>query len=247
MLSIKVSLLREQSGKALTFRQKAQLWKEDDFLSLVQDFQEGEEVTCIMFPKDNLQKTVIECGISNPNGIYRVYESRAALQEGNCFFHIPAYVNPEGISLTEPELRLVGVLGTAQEIAELAKQVPFVTFVPYEDQNVEALVIYTDDCYLSRRAQLKGIPVLVPDYGPVTETVKNTQTGFHCHTQADFLYGIELAISRKFNREYIRERTLKKMNKEKYTKQYERVFRIVLDIIIPGRGGWYREASYIRS
>ena len=100
-------------------------------------------------------------------------------------------------------------------------------------------------CCVAVEAQLCGTPVICADHGGFTETVEHLKTGLRCHTLADYCYGVQLAIDGKFNRKYIREYAINKYDMLKIAYDYEYVFKSILDIYIPGKGGWYSNKSYL--
>ena len=93
-------------------------------------------------------------------------------------------------------------------------------------------------------AQLCGTPVISTDFGAFTETVEQFKTGLRCHTLADYCYGIQMAIDGKFDRQYIRERAVKKYDMYNVAKQYDYAFKTILDMH-NGNGGWYSKVSYL--
>lgn len=99
-------------------------------------------------------------------------------------------------------------------------------------------------CGVAVEAQLCGTPVITADHGGFTETVEQFKTGLRCHTLADYCYGIQMAIDGKFDRKYIHEYATNKYDMYKVAYQYEYVLKSILDIHIPGRGGWFSKKSY---
>lgn len=93
-------------------------------------------------------------------------------------------------------------------------------------------------------AQLCGTPVITCDYGAMTETVENFKTGLRCHTLADFCYGIQMALNGKFDRKYIRERSVKLYDIYTVAKQYEYILKTILDIHNKNNG-WYSPYTYM--
>jgi len=94
-------------------------------------------------------------------------------------------------------------------------------------------------------AQLCGTPVITSEWGGMTETVEQFKTGLHCHTLADYCYGIQMALDGKFDRNYIRERAVKMFDMNKLAYKYEYAFKSILDIFIPIKNGWYSPDTYI--
>jgi glycosyltransferase involved in cell wall biosynthesis/GR25 family glycosyltransferase involved in LPS biosynthesis len=87
-------------------------------------------------------------------------------------------------------------------------------------------------------AQLCGTPVICSDWGGMSETVEQFKTGLRCHTMSDFLCGIQMALEKKFDRDYIQRRTQDLYDMNKLAHHYEYVINTVLDLHSPG-GGWY--------
>ena len=87
-------------------------------------------------------------------------------------------------------------------------------------------------------SQLCGTPVIAIDNGAFVETVEQFKTGLRCHTLADFCKGVQMALDGAFDRAYIRERAVRLYGMENVAKQYEYVFKSVLDIR-NGKNGWY--------
>ena len=99
-------------------------------------------------------------------------------------------------------------------------------------------------CGVAVEAQLCGTPVITKDYGAQTETVENFKTGVRCHTLADYAYGIQMALDGKFDRSYIRERAVKLYDMYNVAKQYEYVFKTIMDVH-NGKNGWYSPDTHI--
>jgi glycosyltransferase involved in cell wall biosynthesis len=99
-------------------------------------------------------------------------------------------------------------------------------------------------CGVAVEAQLCGTPVLTTDYGAQTETVEPFKTGLHCHTLADYCYGVQMALDGKFDREYIYKRAVEKYDMYKIAKKYDYCFKSILDIS-NGKNGWYAEKSHL--
>lgn len=96
-------------------------------------------------------------------------------------------------------------------------------------------------------AQLCGTPVISTDWGGMVETVEQGITGLRGHTLADFCYGVQMAIDGKFNRQYIRDRAVRLYDMYNVARQYDYVFRTILDVHIPGKNGWYSPDTHIPS
>jgi len=96
-------------------------------------------------------------------------------------------------------------------------------------------------------AQLCGTPVIASDWGGMAETIEQFKTGVLCHTLADYCYGIQMAIDGKFDRNYIHNRVVEKYDMYKIARQYEYVFKSVLDIFTPEKNGWYSPDTHITS
>ena len=94
-------------------------------------------------------------------------------------------------------------------------------------------------------AQLCGTPVICSDSGGMVETVEQFKTGIRCHTLADYCYAIQYALDGKFNRSYIRDRAVNLYDMYKLAYKYEYIFKSVLDIWIPNKGGWYSPEQHI--
>ena len=101
-------------------------------------------------------------------------------------------------------------------------------------------------CGVAVEAQLCGTPVLTTDYGAQTETVEPFKTGLHCHTLADYCYGVQMALDGKFDRQYIRDRAVEKYDMYNIAKKYDYCFKNILDIS-NGKKGWYAEKSHLDS
>lgn len=95
-------------------------------------------------------------------------------------------------------------------------------------------------------AQLCGTPVICSDWGAMTETIEQFKTGLHCHTLADYCYGIQMALDGKFDRKYIREKATRLYDMYKVAYKYEYVYRSILDIYNPDKNGWYSPDSHIQ-
>lgn len=103
-------------------------------------------------------------------------------------------------------------------------------------------------CGVAVEAQLCGTPVITKDYGAQTETVEQGKTGLRCHTLADYVHGIQMALDGEFDRAYIRDRAVKLYGMYNVAKQYDYVFNCILDVH-NGReksdNGWYRTETHI--
>lgn len=94
-------------------------------------------------------------------------------------------------------------------------------------------------------AQLCGTPVICSDWGGMVETVEQGKSGLLCHTLADYCYGVQMALDGKFDRTYIRERAVNLYNMYNLAYNYEYVFKSILDIHIPKKGGWYSPDTHM--
>lgn len=99
-------------------------------------------------------------------------------------------------------------------------------------------------CGVAVEAQLCGTPVITHDFGATVETVEPFKTGLHCHTLADFCYGVQMALDGKFDRQYISDRARKRYDMYQVAKRYEYVFKTLLDLT-NGNNGWYSKTTYI--
>jgi len=99
-------------------------------------------------------------------------------------------------------------------------------------------------CGVATEAQLCGTPVITKDYGAQTETVENFKTGVRCHTLADYCYGIQMALDGKFDRSYIRDRAVQLYDMFNVAKQYEYVFKTIMDVH-NGKNGWYSPDTHL--
>jgi glycosyltransferase involved in cell wall biosynthesis len=99
-------------------------------------------------------------------------------------------------------------------------------------------------CGVNVEAQLCGTPVISSDYGAFVETVEQMKTGVRCHTLADFLYGINLALQGHFDRTYIRARAQKLYDMYEVAHTYDYIFKTILDIY-NGQSGWYAKTSHL--
>jgi len=101
-------------------------------------------------------------------------------------------------------------------------------------------------CGVNVEAQLCGCPVLTHDFGAFVETVEPMVTGVHCHTLADFGYGIMLAMNNHFDRTYIRLRAERLYNMFNVAHKYDYIFKTILDVH-NGQNGWYSPNSHLPS
>jgi len=99
-------------------------------------------------------------------------------------------------------------------------------------------------CGVNVEAQLCGTPVIANNFGAFIETVENLKTGLLCHTLAEFCTGVQMALDDKFDRKYIRERAVEKYNMYNLAKNYEYVFKCILDIS-NGKNGWYSPDNHM--
>jgi len=93
-------------------------------------------------------------------------------------------------------------------------------------------------------AQLCGTPVICSDWGGMSETVEQWKSGLRCHTLADYCFGIQMAIDKKFDRLYIRKRAVEKYDMYKVGRDYEHVFRSIVDVY-NGKNGWYSSTCHL--
>ena len=98
-------------------------------------------------------------------------------------------------------------------------------------------------CGVNVEAQLCGTPVIANDFGAFPETIEDKKTGLLCHTLADFCLGVQMALDGKFDRKYIRERAVKKYDMFELAKDYEYVFKCVVDLSTKNNG-WYSPYCY---
>ena len=100
-------------------------------------------------------------------------------------------------------------------------------------------------CGVNVEAQLCGTPVITNDFGAFVETIEPFKTGMFCHTLADFCEAVQMAIDNKFDRQYIHERAVKKYDMYNVAKQYDYVFKNIIDVY-NGNGGWYAKKSHLQ-
>jgi glycosyltransferase involved in cell wall biosynthesis len=98
-------------------------------------------------------------------------------------------------------------------------------------------------CGVNVEAQLCGTPVIANDFGAFVETVEDGKTGYLCHTMADYCRGVQMALDGKFDREYIRNRAVQKYDMYNVAKQYEYVFKCVIELSTVNNG-WYSPFCY---
>ena len=101
-------------------------------------------------------------------------------------------------------------------------------------------------CGVSAESQLCGTPVIGSDSGALVENIENFKTGMRCHTLSDYKYGIQLALSSRFDRAYIREKAVELFDMYLIAKKYEYAFKSVLEIY-NGSNGWYSSISHIEN
>jgi glycosyltransferase involved in cell wall biosynthesis len=99
-------------------------------------------------------------------------------------------------------------------------------------------------CGVNVESQLCGTPVITNDYGAFVETIEPFKTGMFCHTLADFCHAVQMALDGKFDRQYIHDRAVKKYDMYNVAKQYDYVFKSIMDIS-NGQGGWYAPKSHL--
>jgi len=94
-------------------------------------------------------------------------------------------------------------------------------------------------------SQLCGTPVISCDTGGYVETVEQFKSGLRCHTLADYCKGVEMALNGYFDRSYIRDRAVRLFDMYAVAKQYDYVFKSILDISKPGKNGWYSSDCHL--
>jgi glycosyltransferase involved in cell wall biosynthesis len=99
-------------------------------------------------------------------------------------------------------------------------------------------------CGVNVEAQLCGTPVITNDFGAFVETIEPFKTGMLCHTLADFCESVQMVLDGKFDRQYIHDRAVKKYDMYNVAKQYDYVFKNIMDIS-NGKGGWYSKECYL--
>lgn len=99
-------------------------------------------------------------------------------------------------------------------------------------------------CAVAVESQMCGTPVVCSDSGGMVETVKQFQTGVRCHTLADFVTGIQMAVDGKFDRAYISARAVRKYSMPTIAKRYEYVLNSMLDVF-NGNNGWYSGGTHM--
>ena len=96
-------------------------------------------------------------------------------------------------------------------------------------------------------SQICGTPVIAIDNGAFVETVEQFKTGLRCHTLADFCKGIQMALDGVFDRKYVRQRAIRLYDMYKLAKDYEYVFKSVLDIQKPEKNGWFSQDCHMKT
>ena len=99
-------------------------------------------------------------------------------------------------------------------------------------------------CGVNVESQLCGTPVITNDFGAFVETIEPFKTGMFCHTLADFCESVQMALDGKFDRQYIHDRAVKKYDMYNVAKQYDYVFKNIMDVS-NGNGGWYSKECYL--
>jgi hypothetical protein len=102
-------------------------------------------------------------------------------------------------------------------------------------------------CGVAVEAQLCGTPVISTDWGAMVETIEQGITGLRGHTLADYCHGVQMALDGKFDRKYIHDRAVRLYDMYNVARQYDYVFRSVLDITLPEKNGWYSPDTHIKS
>jgi glycosyltransferase involved in cell wall biosynthesis len=87
-------------------------------------------------------------------------------------------------------------------------------------------------------AQLCGTPVISTDWGAFPETVKHGVTGFRCRTMDHFVWS--LSVIETLDRQYIRERAIRKWSLERVVLMYEEYFSMLHTL---GKKGFYEPNS----
>lgn len=100
-------------------------------------------------------------------------------------------------------------------------------------------------CGVAVEAQLCGTPVLSPDCGAQTETIEQGKTGLRCHTLADYCLGVRMALEGRFDRQYISDRARYKYDMYEVGREYEYVFKTIMDCHRPVNG-WYSPVSHMQ-
>lgn len=97
---------------------------------------------------------------------------------------------------------------------------------------------------VSVEAQLCGTPVIGSDFGALAENIEPNLTGLLCHTLADYVKGVKMAISHEFDRTYIADRARQKWDMYEVAKKYEYALLNINDIF-NGSEGWYSDKSHL--
>lgn len=91
-------------------------------------------------------------------------------------------------------------------------------------------------------AQLTGTPLITTNFGAFAETVEHGKTGFRCNTIGDFLQAIDNA--KYLNRTYIAEQARRLYSLETVGKQYDAIFRTIVDL--KGKGFYSKQSHFIK-
>ena len=90
-------------------------------------------------------------------------------------------------------------------------------------------------------AQLSGTPVLTTNFGVFPETVEHGKTGFCCDTLDDFVQAAKMVDG--LDKNYIRERAVKKYAMENVVVQFEKwfedLYQVYLSAVDPNVKGWH--------
>ena len=97
-------------------------------------------------------------------------------------------------------------------------------------------------CGVNVEAQFCGNPVIASDHGAFTETIEIFKNVSICHTIQDFCHGVEMAITKEFDRQYIRERAIKKYSMYNVAKTHDYISKSILDIYNGSNG--YLPSNY---
>ena len=92
-------------------------------------------------------------------------------------------------------------------------------------------------CGVTIEASMSGTPVIVPDWGAPTETVKHGVTGFRCRTFDQFCWAVR-NIDR-IRSEDCRAHAIKNYSMDRVAEQYEEFWSMVMDVHTGN--GWYFE------
>jgi glycosyltransferase involved in cell wall biosynthesis len=99
-------------------------------------------------------------------------------------------------------------------------------------------------CGVSVEAQLCGTPVISSDYGAFVENIEQFKTGVRCRTLSDFCYGVQMALDKRFDRQYIHNRAITLFDMYNVAKKYKYAFDSIMDIF-NGTNGWYSPDTHI--